>query len=81
VDGLLVNGITTNRDIVKASGSGSKVKLVDTTFTDNIAGSVSTFFSLENGCISQNRILTIVSDFTTTMSLLRIWLLLTKEPL
>ena len=49
MEGLLVDGITTNRDIVKASGSGSIVKLVDTTFTDNVVESVSTFSSSDNG--------------------------------
>jgi hypothetical protein len=48
VGGLLVDGITTDRDIVKASGSGSKVKLVDTIFTENVVGSVSNIFSSEN---------------------------------
>jgi hypothetical protein len=38
-----VDGITSSGDIVKASGDGSKVSLVDAVFTNNVVGNVSVF--------------------------------------
>lgn len=40
VEGLVVNGVTSDGDIIKASGIGTKVQLQDVSFTDNIAGNV-----------------------------------------
>ena len=42
--GLLVNGVTSSGDIVKASGGASKVSLVDAVFTNNVVGNVSAFW-------------------------------------